>query len=612
MGVLDTVGGLLPLPIGGGAAVAVPPADVDLLVDNIPFWLQISDQNPYQRETADYQKQQVDQANEAGEQSLSGWWLRSQMSFHGGAGQQYLDTTGNPGPLDRQRFWTSYNIDCWTPGVIRRLNGTSVAHATGAGEQLWIAPTAAGVVVARPSMIEVFDGASWTEIAYGSPFPIRAFTSDGTSWYAATIDGVYTGDLAGTAAGTKLYALDSSDVPMSLGWVKQRVMFGHGRDVYVLDGVGAPTLPAALMTHPKPDWAWTAWCEITSGILGAGAGGLSSAAYKFDEDTSSGAPVLQPGAALCDMPPGELINDAYFYMGSFIIFATSRGVRVASIQSYYGTVSLGPLTIVNQGPCYCLGAYDRFVFAGGSGTLYRIDMGTQVDQAGHFAWAPDLPLPAGPVTAIAFTLDGLKWVGVEGAGAVLESGAPDPAADAWLQTSRIRMSTVEDKHWVWASLRGSYGDDDPITVSVQTPGSAWMQAHQATVNTQRFTLTVAKGEWIAFQFAPAGAAELNTYQVNALPGGPRQRLVSLPIRVYDFEKTRGHADVGYRGWALERLDALEHLEGTGEQVTVICPPLFPDAIQGVIEKITFIQRDDPADRAPTTGGEAQLVIRTTA
>ena len=83
---IKRLGGDLPLPLGGGAAVGVAPADVDLLIDRIPFWLAISAQSPYQRETAPFQREQVDQQPEAGEQSLAGWWLRSQMSFHYGAG----------------------------------------------------------------------------------------------------------------------------------------------------------------------------------------------------------------------------------------------------------------------------------------------------------------------------------------------------------------------------------------------------------------------------------------------------------------------------------------------------------------------------------------------
>jgi hypothetical protein len=47
------------------------------------------------------------------------------MSFHYGAGLTYLDTTARPQPEDRLRFSTSRNVDVWTPGVVKRLNGTT-------------------------------------------------------------------------------------------------------------------------------------------------------------------------------------------------------------------------------------------------------------------------------------------------------------------------------------------------------------------------------------------------------------------------------------------------------------------------------------------------------
>jgi hypothetical protein len=38
------------------------------------------------------------------------------MSFHYGAGLDYLDTTSRPDEADRVRYKTSRNVDPWTPG----------------------------------------------------------------------------------------------------------------------------------------------------------------------------------------------------------------------------------------------------------------------------------------------------------------------------------------------------------------------------------------------------------------------------------------------------------------------------------------------------------------
>jgi hypothetical protein len=62
------------------------------------------------------------------------------MSFHFGAGLDYLDTTARPQPEDRLRFKTSRNVDVWTPGVVKRLNGTTLTRRRG-GAKVWVEPT---------------------------------------------------------------------------------------------------------------------------------------------------------------------------------------------------------------------------------------------------------------------------------------------------------------------------------------------------------------------------------------------------------------------------------------------------------------------------------------
>jgi hypothetical protein len=54
----------------------------DMAINGQPFFVAASDDSPYRRVTAQYRKQQYDQTREAGEQSLTGWWFRSQSSFH--------------------------------------------------------------------------------------------------------------------------------------------------------------------------------------------------------------------------------------------------------------------------------------------------------------------------------------------------------------------------------------------------------------------------------------------------------------------------------------------------------------------------------------------------
>jgi len=620
IGVLDTVGGDLPLPLGGGIAVGVPASDIDVLIDRVPFWLAIDADHPYERATAQWQKQQSDQQPEAGEQSLAGWWTRSQMSFHFGAGLDYLDTNARPQEEDRLRFKTSRNVNVWTPGVVRRLNGAVLERAKTA-QRVWVEPTDDGWVLAWDTGVEVYDGVSWTSRDYGTTQPIRGFCTDGVNYYAATPDGVWSAPLSGTATATKAYTL-SADLPMCLGWVKQRLMLGYGAGVYSLD-VAGPALPAARMTHPLPSWSWSAFTDSPSGILACGFAGSSSAVFRFELTTLDDAPVLGPGIALLSLPLGERVTSACYYLGSVLVLGTTRGIRINAFDSFYGTMSLGPLSVETEAPVTAIAGFDRYVFGGtrvaGETSLVRVDLGAPLDDQGHYAWAPDLVMPdlgtwTEAPTSIAFGPDGRKAIGVGTRGLVLETDAPDGAESAWLQTARVRMGTVEDKYFTYATLRGEYGTGAPIGVSANSPAAPdeWASIYVATVSSERFGLKPQPQEWIALRFDFSELAELGSYQIQALPAGKRQRLISLPLTVSDYVLTRSGVTAGYPGYARERLQLLEHLDEQGVEFTVAAPALFPEAVRCVNERLAFTQAADVGDAQGGTDGILTLIVRTTA
>jgi hypothetical protein len=100
----------------------------DVAIGGQPFLLAASDKYPYQRQTATYRKQQFDNTKEVGEQSFEGWWLRSQSSFHNGAGINYLDPYISENV--QYRFNDSEGVDVWTAGQATLLKNVSSAHVT--------------------------------------------------------------------------------------------------------------------------------------------------------------------------------------------------------------------------------------------------------------------------------------------------------------------------------------------------------------------------------------------------------------------------------------------------------------------------------------------------
>ena len=102
--------------------------DYDVAFGGIPFFIAPTDQNPYQRETAPYRKDQFDNSREPGEQSLTGWWLRSQSSFHGGAGIKFFDPSA--GESIGYRYFDSQGVNPWVKGQVTLLKDTTNAHVT--------------------------------------------------------------------------------------------------------------------------------------------------------------------------------------------------------------------------------------------------------------------------------------------------------------------------------------------------------------------------------------------------------------------------------------------------------------------------------------------------
>ena len=80
----------------------------DISIGGQPFFLLNDDNNPYRRVTAQYRKNQVDMSREPGEQTLTGWWLRSQSSFHLGQGITFYEPTQD----ESLRFQYTYSKGC--------------------------------------------------------------------------------------------------------------------------------------------------------------------------------------------------------------------------------------------------------------------------------------------------------------------------------------------------------------------------------------------------------------------------------------------------------------------------------------------------------------------
>ncbi len=105
----------------------------DIAIAGLPFFISPLDDSPYRRVTAQYRKQQIDQSREPGEQTLTGWWLRSQSSFHFGQGIKFFEPIQDESL--RFQYTESKGLDVWTRGQATLLKSCNSQHITTGGIQ---------------------------------------------------------------------------------------------------------------------------------------------------------------------------------------------------------------------------------------------------------------------------------------------------------------------------------------------------------------------------------------------------------------------------------------------------------------------------------------------
>jgi len=125
----DDITERIPVPLSnpaGATSYALTGVAYDMAIAGLPFFVNASDDTPYRRQTAEYRKQQIDQTREAGEQTLTGWWLRSQSSFHQGQGINFFEPIQDESL--RFQYTESKGCDIWTRGQVTLLNSVSNVH----------------------------------------------------------------------------------------------------------------------------------------------------------------------------------------------------------------------------------------------------------------------------------------------------------------------------------------------------------------------------------------------------------------------------------------------------------------------------------------------------
>ena len=202
----------------------------DCAVAGLPFFFAVNEKYPYKRETAQYRKQQIDQQKEPGEQTLTGWWLRSQSSFHYGAGIRYEEPV--EGETVNLRFNKSAGIDPFNIGRVDLLPDVDQLYTT-SGTNIMFEGGNDGtndfaLIADGSSVYKVIQGTSPITVTWGGSGTILDITHDGTYYYVANATGIYKGPLDLSTSGTSVFTHPTSYTGtvtrVKMNWVKQRLI----------------------------------------------------------------------------------------------------------------------------------------------------------------------------------------------------------------------------------------------------------------------------------------------------------------------------------------------------------------------------------------------------
>ena len=623
----------------------------DVALGGMPFIYAISDQRPYIRQTAPYRKEQFDNQTEPGEQSLTGWWLRSQSSFHDGTGIVFYDPALIPGEGTFQ-FADSKGVDVWTKGEVTLLNSSTQGHevtgaiASNARSHQFIRSikwgSTEGILLHDEYDVDKIDTAGtvthFIDYNAGTDDKVYAICDDGVTAYWVTNDTGPSGKLEvnkkaltgnSSTSATVMFTANGITVNNAvMEFIKERIVMCANNGVYEFTSA-ASSLPTAVYTHPDTSHVFTAITASGPAIYISGFNGIQSTIQKFTLSTAGAMPTLTSAVVAAELPVGEIVHDIYYYLG-YMAIGTSKGIRIATVSDQDGSLTYGPLIVETSQPCYDFAARQNYIWCAtgvdGNPGVIRIDLSNEISPL-RFAYANDLyytGVTGHQTTSCGFlgTTDRLAYCTTFASSAngyVYSQSASTLMTNGYITTGYIRYNTLEPKNFKRLLGRGDFTYGSMTLETVDEAGTEYdLISYSATVDPVEVTTNQPTGsqEYIAYKFILYRDGTDNTkgpifkgYQAKATIATPRQRAMRFPVYCFDVETDKYNVLVGYEGRAYARLSQLEEIEQSGDVVT------FQDLTTGesrqvVIEQINFVRATPPDRGFSGYGGIIEITVRT--
>ena len=580
--------------------------EIDVAIGGLPFRLATTTDIPSAIETIPARKEQFDTEQEPGEQSLSGWWRRSQDSWHGGAGSLYQESRlTDVGSTD---FFDSMGVEVFVKNKITLLREMQLMDGAGGFGRLTPYSTASVSAVANGKLYTAASKAStFSELhAPASKTIVDGFVS-GTSFYDVASDGsLYQGTVASPGTATT----------WPLGAAASRLAFGKNR-LWVIGGqkIWQPDLTDAggtaqppIFTHPNAGWSYTCIAEGPSAMYFGGHDGRSSSIHAVELADDGAVPTLSGARVTAVLPDGELVQEIAVLAGRFMGIGTSKGFRVGQFDG--NVLTYGPLLIEPEGATGCSASATAgrfflvaFTTTAGPAVTYKVDTGAQIGD-GIFPYAKNVYVgnATDPGVITSLCVVGEDVLACDSTGNVYAQATGTLVASGYLKTGRVRFRTTDRKIFRYLEI-----ETQPLQGAIQMFGFT-ETGSQFDIATFNLPGEVSSGAYainsmlgpqrqVALKFTLARdpsdstlGPELNSYLLRAVPAVRPQRLYTLPLLCFDFEQGVSGQRYGHDSFAEDRLHALQELEDLGDVLT------FQDfrkrqvtGEQVVIDSLRFVQ-----------------------
>lgn len=627
---------------------------------SIPFFGMNNKEYPYLRQSFDNKREQIDLTAEPGEQSLQGWWYRSQSSFDYGSGLKFFDTARNE--RNSRRFADSCGVNVFEEGQVTLLRKSTrvdltgdASLDTGAHKMFGFANGGQeGVLVASGTTLrKVLADGTVSSITWGGSETIIDVTTDGGAYYVLTASGVYRG-LLPSGTGVKIYSFDTG-VTVTRGiirYAKSRLFITANEYAWAGSTV-PPTIPTTLkflptdqvtatgqlgyfFASPSADWSWTDIAEGPNAVYGSGFSGDISYIYAVTIEVDNKlVPTFSAPFVVAEFPRGELALSMVGYLGTYIVVGSNLGVRVGIISGD-GSLVIGPSLFESESDVTALLARGNFIYAAGSKHtdaagvdrigIYKIDISQNIDPNNPltFAYARDLYLDGSTWNAN-HRIDGIAPIGytdriafsIDQVGLAFEA-TTERVNEGWLETGKIRYDTAEDKIFQYirvnnlsvdGSIKISWRDEAAVLTDIATYETDTIRTYDTEASDAE------PHPWVSYRFTllrgdtTSNSPILLSYQLKSTPANIKQRAIRIALMCYEREQGTDQRVAERSPW--DRVQAIEAAEQAGAVVR------FQDLNTGeqrlcLIEQVQFLSENIGYSRGAKAnpGGVLVVTLRT--